>query len=104
MAASAILVVDDDRDTCGSLSGIIADLGYRVDVAYDSPAALELSNHHAYGLVLLDYKLPGTDGVELYRHIKRGRADTVGVLVTACAAHDTVQAADRASTTGEPEE
>jgi CheY-like chemotaxis protein len=50
MAASAILVVDDDRDTCGSLSGIIADLGYRVDVAYDGPAALDLLRRQPFGL------------------------------------------------------
>jgi CheY-like chemotaxis protein len=38
MAGSAILVVDDDQDTCASISDIISDLGYRVDVAYDGPA------------------------------------------------------------------
>jgi CheY-like chemotaxis protein len=96
MAASAILLVDDDQATCASLSDIISDLGYRVDVAYDGPAALELSQRHGYGLTLLDYKLPGMDGVELYRHLKQVRADTVGVLVSACAADATLQAANRA--------
>jgi CheY-like chemotaxis protein len=93
MAASAILVVDDDQDTCASLSDIIADLGYRVDVAHDGLAALELSRRHLYGLALLDYRMPGMDGVELYGHLKQVRADTVGVLVTAFAGHATVQAA-----------
>jgi two-component system, NtrC family, response regulator HydG len=93
MAASAILLVDDDQDTCASLSDIISDLGYRVDVAYDGLAALELSRRHPYGLAVLDYKMPGMDGVELYRHIKRLRADTVGVLVTAFAADDTTHSA-----------
>ena len=59
MAASAILLVDDDQDTCASLSDIISDLGYQVDVAYDGPAALKLSQRQPYGLALLDYKLPG---------------------------------------------
>jgi CheY-like chemotaxis protein len=96
MAASAILLVDDDHDTCASLSDIISDLGYRVDVAYDGPAALELSKRHGYGLALLDYKMPGMDGVALYAHLKQVRPDTVGVLVTGFAAEDTVQAASRA--------
>jgi CheY-like chemotaxis protein len=96
MAASTILVVDDDRDTCASLSDIISDLGYSVDVAYDGPAALELSRSHPYGLALLDYKMPGMDGVELYGHLKRVRADTVGVLVTAYAADATLRAAAEA--------
>jgi CheY-like chemotaxis protein len=96
MAASAILLVDDDWDTCASLSDIISDLGYRVDVAYDGPAALELSRRHPYGLAVLDYKMPGMDGVELYTHLKQVRVDTVGVLVTGFAADDTAQAAARA--------
>jgi CheY-like chemotaxis protein len=96
MAASAILVVDDEPDTCASLSDIISDLGYRVDTACDGPAALDLSRRRPYGLALLDYKMPGMDGVELYGHLKRVRADTVGVLVTAYAADATVRAAAEA--------
>jgi CheY-like chemotaxis protein len=33
MATSAILLVDDDQDSCASLSDIISDLGYQVDMA-----------------------------------------------------------------------
>lgn len=93
MVASAILVVDDDQYTCASLSDVISDLGYRVDVAYDGPAALELCLLRPYGLALLDYKMPGMDGVELYGRLKRVRASTVGILVTAFAADNTVRAA-----------
>jgi CheY-like chemotaxis protein len=96
MGASAILLVDDERDSCASLSDIISDLGYQVGVAYDGPSALELSRRQSYGLALLDYKMPGMDGVELYSHLKRLRTDTVGVLVTAFATDATLQAAARA--------
>jgi CheY-like chemotaxis protein len=64
-----------------------------VDVAYDSPAALKLSRRHPYGLALLDYKMQVIDSVELYGHLKRVHADTVGVLVTTFAADATVHAA-----------
>jgi CheY-like chemotaxis protein len=93
MVASSILLVDDDRDTCASLSDVISDMGYHVDVAYDGPAALQLTKRHGYGLALLDFKLPGMNGVEHYCHIKRVRADTVGILVTAFAADGTLKAA-----------
>jgi two-component system, NtrC family, response regulator HydG len=96
MAGSAILLVDDDHDTCASLSDIISDLGYRVDVAYDGPAALALSRQKPYGLALLDYKLPGMDGVQVYGHLKQLQAETVGVLVTGFAEETTVLAAFRA--------
>jgi CheY-like chemotaxis protein len=92
MPVSAILLVDDDRDSCASLSDIISDLGYQVGVAYDGPTALELSRRQPYGLALLDYKMPGMDGVELYGHLKQVHADTVGVLVMAFAADSTIAA------------
>jgi two-component system, NtrC family, response regulator HydG len=90
MAASSILVVDDDPDTCACMSDVITDLGYQVDVAYDGPAALDLLKRQSYRLALLDYKMPGMNGVELYRHLKQERAETVGILVTAFAVSDTI--------------
>jgi CheY-like chemotaxis protein len=68
-----------------------------VDVADDGPAALELSRRHPYGLALLN-KLQVMDGVELCGYLQRVYADTVGVLVTACAADATAHAASRAGT------
>jgi CheY-like chemotaxis protein len=96
MVDTNILLVDDDQDTCASMSDIISDLGYRVDVAHDGPAALELSRRKPYGLALLDFKLPGMNGVEVYGHLKQVRADTVGVLVTGFASDATIHAAVQA--------
>src|SRR5262245_7270092 len=95
MSASgvSILVVDDDVDTCRNLSDILSDLGYRVDTAHDGPSALELVRRHAYDIALLDYKMPGMDGLTLYREIKRQRAGTVAIVVTAYASGATADAA-----------
>jgi CheY-like chemotaxis protein len=97
MAASAktsnILVVDDDVDTCRNLSDILTDLGYHVDIAHDGLAALELVRKKPYDVALLDFKMPGMDGLTLYREIKKLRAGTVAVIVTAYAGGDTVEAA-----------
>jgi two-component system, NtrC family, response regulator HydG len=81
----SILVVDDDVDTCRNLSDILTDLGYQVETAHDGLAALELVQRHAYDVALLDYKMPGMDGLTLYREIKRLRAGTVAIVVTAYA-------------------
>jgi CheY-like chemotaxis protein len=59
MSACALLLVDDDPDTCASLSDILSDLGCRVDVADDGPATLARSRRQPYGLAVLDYQLPG---------------------------------------------
>ena len=81
----SILVVDDDVDTCRNLADILTDLGHHVDVAHDGPSALELVKRRPYDLALLDLKMPGMDGLTLYRELRKLRADAVALVVTAFA-------------------
>jgi CheY-like chemotaxis protein len=91
--APNILVVDDDVDTCRNLSDILTDLGYRVDIVHDGQAALDLMRRKPYDVALLDYKMPGMDGLTLYREIKKLRAGTVAIIVTAYAGGTTAEEA-----------
>ena len=88
-----ILVVDDDVDTCQNLSDILSDFGYEVDVAYDGPQALEMVQQKPYDVALLDFKMPGMDGLTLYRKIRALRSDTVAMIITAYATNETRQEA-----------
>jgi CheY-like chemotaxis protein len=92
-ATPSVLVVDDDVDTCRNLSDILTDLGYQVDVAHDGLQALELVRRRAYDVALLDYKMPGMDGLTLYREVKKLRAGTVAIVVTAYAGGGTAEEA-----------
>ena len=96
MVATDILLVDDDEDTCASLSDIFSDLDYTVDVAHDGPGALELSGRHQYRLALLDYNLPGMDGLELCRRLKKSQPAVVVALITAFSSIATTGAAAEA--------
>lgn len=89
----SILVVDDDVDTCRNLADILGDLGYQVDTAQDGPTALERIRENAYDIALLDLKMPGMDGVALYREIKRRRSGMVAIIVTAYASSETAHEA-----------
>jgi two-component system response regulator HydG len=90
---AAILVVDDDADICHNLSDILTDLGYRVDTAHDGPAAMESVRRRRYDVALVDLKMPGMDGVEVCREIRKLRASTVAIIVTAYASRDATTAA-----------
>src|SRR6478736_2512714 len=93
MVNTNILLVDDDEDTCASMSDIFLDLEYTVDMAYDGPGALELSGRHQYRLALLDYNMPGMDGLELCRRLKNSQPSVVVALITAYSSVATTGAA-----------
>jgi CheY-like chemotaxis protein len=87
-----ILIVDDEADTCANLSDIFTDLGYQVDVANDGFSAIKLVERSHYDVALLDLKMPGMDGLELYRRIRQISAGTVAIVVTAYASSNTAEA------------
>jgi CheY-like chemotaxis protein len=90
-ATPRILIVDDEVDTCANLSDIFTDLGYEVATAYDGLAALQLAQQKHFDIALLDLRMPGMDGLELYRRLKELSAGTVAMVVTAYATSDTAK-------------
>jgi CheY-like chemotaxis protein len=87
------LLVDDDEDICENMADIFIDLGYGVDVAHEGTTALEMVRGRRYDVALLDLKMPGMDGVTLYREIKKVQAGTAAFLVTAYAGATMAEAA-----------
>jgi CheY-like chemotaxis protein len=99
MAGSRILIVDDDPGNRFALSKVLAGLGYEIDVAEDGESALDLVRENEYALAVLDYRMPGMDGVELYRKIHAIQPGVVGVFLTAFTTIDTVFPAIEAGVT-----
>jgi two-component system response regulator HydG len=61
--SSRILIVDDDRVFRLSTAALLRAEGYRVDEAADAEAALVRLRQQSFQLMLLDYRMPGLDGV-----------------------------------------
>lgn len=77
-----VLVVDDNVDAAVSLGMLLKLAGQDVRVAYDGPTALRLAIDFRPALVLLDLGMPGMDGYEVCRRLRRESA-LVGTTVVA---------------------
>ena len=80
-SARRIVVVDDDPVLRAILRGYLEDAGYRVTEAADGENLIGALPRLAPALVLLDVKLPGTDGFALLRSI-RARSSLPVIMVT----------------------
>jgi CheY-like chemotaxis protein len=66
-----ILVVDDNHDVADSLGMLLQLLGYDVRVVHDGPSALATISSYQPSVVLLDIGMPGMDGYEVARHVRK---------------------------------
>jgi CheY-like chemotaxis protein len=66
-----ILVVDDDKTTANYLADMLRLLGHRVGVAFGPRGALFTLNKVAPDVLFLDLNMPGVDGLEICRYIRR---------------------------------
>ncbi len=80
--SSRILVVDDDVALAEMIGIVLEAEGYQVFDVYDGAQALDQFHAVAPDLVLLDLMLPGLDGIEICRLIRR-ESDVPVVMLTA---------------------
>jgi DNA-binding response OmpR family regulator len=78
-----ILVIDDEAAIRKAFLLALEDTGYRVDTADSGPQGVVLARRHRYGLVFLDLKMPGMNGVETLRELKRIDNEVPIYIVTA---------------------
>jgi CheY-like chemotaxis protein/two-component sensor histidine kinase len=84
MAQRRILVVDDNADAAGSLALLLKFSGHEVHVAHEGEAALRLAERLRPDAVLLDVGMPGMDGYEVARRLRRrpGMEELIIIAVT----------------------
>ncbi|MFI8615658.1 PAS domain S-box protein [Acidovorax sp. NPDC077693] len=95
-----VLVVDDNQTAATVLSDMLLAMGFEVDQAHSGLEALErlresMAQRRPFGLLLLDWHMPGMDGVELAGHIRGlGMAEVPKMLmITAYGREDVMRAA-----------
>jgi DNA-binding NtrC family response regulator len=85
----SILVVDDEFSVRDSLYNWFKNEGYRVDTAENGMEALKKLQEGPWDIALVDIKMPGMDGMELQRHIKKIDSTIILIIITAYATVDT---------------
>jgi two-component system response regulator (stage 0 sporulation protein F) len=86
-----ILIVDDNADACEMAAKMIQCSGnYQVETACDGLTALELVKAHPFALTIIDYAMPGMNGVELFRRMRQIRPEIKGIFLTGFTTIDVV--------------
>jgi len=89
----AILVVDDEPGVRSSVSGVLADEGFDVDVVASGEECLEHANNSTYDVIVLDIWLPGLDGLTTLQRLRERNIDAQVVIVSG---HGNIESAVRA--------
>jgi two-component system response regulator HydG len=78
-----ILIVDDEENMRRTLADILIDEGYSVSTAATGEEAVELCSKLPHDTILMDVRMPGIDGVEAFRQIRRHKEGVRVILMSA---------------------
>ena len=88
-----ILIVEDDRDLREALAASLRDEGYHALWAQDADEAIASVRAHKVDIIFMDICLPGLNGVEVYKAVKKMRPAAKTVMMTGFFVQDLVNAA-----------
>jgi DNA-binding response OmpR family regulator len=81
-ASHSILIVDDEIGTRDSLSAILQSEGYVTASVASAKEAMEKARTRFFDLMLLDIRLPDTDGTQLLSHFQKVAPETIKIVIT----------------------
>ena len=89
-----ILIIEDDQQILKLLQRGLAYEGYTVDTATDGRMGLILARDHTPDLVILDWMLPGMDGLEVCHRLRTGGSIPILMLTAKDTVQDRIQGLD----------
>lgn len=92
--AQSVLIVDDNKDFCDSLFDCLDELDVDVNATHDPQTALFLAQSRDYDVALIDLKMPGMDGLTLFREMRQRHPRMRGILMTGFAEEETKTVAE----------
>ena len=81
-APAHILVMEDDRSVALGLEMVLREEGYHVNLAGTGELALEAFKQKRFDLLVADLRLPGIDGMEVIKLVKKETPETEVIVIT----------------------
>ncbi len=78
-----ILVIEDDKTISDLLKIHLSDLNFNVSIAYDGTEGLHKALNESNDLIVLDLMLPGVDGIDICKEIRKNNLTTPILMLTA---------------------
>ena len=82
MSNMNILIIDDDKKLCRLVADYLAPMGYEAAVAHNGAQGLQMLRDGNYQAVILDVMMPGMDGFEVLKRLRR-ESDIPVLMLTA---------------------
>ncbi len=90
-----ILLVEDEAVVRESVRDWLVDDGYDVECVETGEEALERIKKEDFGVLVLDLRLPGIDGLQVFEQAKELKPETKGIMITAYPSNETRDKARR---------
>lgn len=78
-----LLIVEDEKELCDTIAKSLYAAGYEVDTCYNGDDALDYVLAEDYDLIVLDLNLPGRDGMDILRELRRTNDETKVIILSA---------------------
>lgn len=78
-----VLIIEDDRAMAGLLQKGLEEENHRVSLAYEGREGLEVAESYQFDVIVLDLMLPGIEGFEIARRLRKGGNSTPILMLTA---------------------
>ena len=77
-----VLLIEDDKDLADAITEFLQGERYRVEVCADGQEGLNRLKHYEYDVVILDWGLPKTSGLDVCKEVRHARNDTPIIMLT----------------------
>ena len=77
-----ILIIDDEKNICSSLSGFLNDMGHHTKTCMDGAIGLKTATTEYFDLIFLDVKLPGKNGLKVLEQLRKSKPNQQVIMIS----------------------